>query len=277
MISTDLGKPIAIGRTAEIYSWNDGWVLKLFHNWFELEDIKFEQKIAKHVHESGLPVPAVGDILNVNGRNGLLYERIGGQNMWEVMQKQPWRVISLAENTARLHSNMHANALRPDLPLQHHRLENKLRRGNCLSESLKKYFLTAFSDLPIGDSICHGDFHPGNILLSPKHTIIIDWIDASLGNPLADLARTSIIILGATASPQIPQFPMKILVKLFHSVYLRTYFLLRPGGEKEYRCWLPVIAAARLSENIPELKTWLLKTAERGMRVKHHDFLANTI
>jgi Ser/Thr protein kinase RdoA (MazF antagonist) len=269
MISTDLGLPIAIGRTAEIYAWNDGWVLKLFQNWFELEDIKFEQKIARHVHESGLPVPAVGDILDIEGRNGLLYERVGGQNMWEFIQKHPWRVISLAEKTARLHSNMHANALRPDLPPQHHRLENKLRsRGNCLSESQKEYFLTAFSSLPIGDSICHGDFHPGNILLSPRHAIIIDWIDASLGNPLADLARSSIIMLGATASSQIPQFPMKILVKLFHSVYLRTYFLLRPGGEKEYLRWLPIIAAARLSENIPELKSWLLKTAERGLQVK---------
>lgn len=264
MISTDLGEPIAIGRTAEIYAWNDGWVLKLFHNWFELEDIKFEQKIARHVHESGIPVPAVGDILDIKGRNGLLYERIEGQNMWEVIQKQPWRVISLAEETALLHSNMHASILRPDLPLQHVRLENKLFRGNSLSESLKNDFLTALSNLPLGGSICHGDFHPGNILLSPKRTTIIDWIDASIGNPLADLARTSIIILGATASSQIPQFPLKILLKLFHLVYLRTYFQLRPGGEKEYRCWLPIIAAARLSENIPELKPWLLKTVERG-------------
>jgi hypothetical protein len=52
-------------------------------------------------------------------------------------------------------------------------------------------------------------------------------------------------------------------VRLFHSIYLRTYFQLRPGGEAEYRRWFPIVAAARLSENMPELENWLLKRAER--------------
>jgi hypothetical protein len=42
---------------------------------------------------------------------------------------------------------------------------------------------------------------------------------------------------------------------------LKYYFNLRPGGENEYRHWLPIVAAARLSENIPELETWLIRKA----------------
>ncbi|MBI4732425.1 MAG: hypothetical protein HY781_09960, partial [Chloroflexi bacterium] len=52
---------------------------------------------------------------------------------------------------------------------------------------------------------------------------------------------------------------MKTFVRLFHAVYLRRYFQLRTSGEAEYRRWLPVVAAARLSENIPELEGWLLE------------------
>lgn len=120
------------------------------------------------------------------------------------------------------------------------------------------------SALPNGNRICHGDFHPGNILLAPDRTVVIDLIDASRGNPLADVARTTIIILGSVASRQIPNRIVKIFVRLFHAVYLHRYFQLSPDGEAEYQRWLPVVAAARLSEHIPELEQWLLKQVKKA-------------
>jgi uncharacterized protein (TIGR02172 family) len=265
MISMDLGKQLAVGRTAELYPWEGGCVLKLYYDWFELEGIRFEQKMARAVHSSGLPVPAVGEILQVNGHNGLIYERFDGPNMWELLEKQPWRVFEFARQTAKLHAGMHSNTLQPDFPSQRRRLERKLSSAETISDSEKKSFLSAISTMPDGSSICHGDFHPGNILLSSTRAVIIDWIDASLGNPLADVARTTIILLGAAASSQIRNFSLKFLVRLFHSIYLRTYLNLRPGGKQEYRRWLPIVAAARLSENIPELKSWLLEQSVRAL------------
>ena len=45
MKEISLDKPIAHGRTADVYDWDDGHILKLFHNWFELENIEYELKI----------------------------------------------------------------------------------------------------------------------------------------------------------------------------------------------------------------------------------------
>lgn len=73
-----LDQPIAYGRTAEIYAWQHDHVIKLFHDWFSLENIQYELRLASAVHASGLPVPAVGSIIQVNGRNGLLYQRVDG-------------------------------------------------------------------------------------------------------------------------------------------------------------------------------------------------------
>lgn len=42
-------KPIALGRTAEFYTWKNGQVLKLFFDWFYLESIQFEQRMAQVV------------------------------------------------------------------------------------------------------------------------------------------------------------------------------------------------------------------------------------
>jgi len=135
LITANLGKPLAIGRTAELYPWESGQVLKLFHNWFELENIRFEQRMAQSIHASGLPVPMVGETIQVNGRNGLAYECVVGQNLWEVLQKQPCRLFALARKTAQLHAEMHANMLQLDLPPQDRRLENKLHGADPLPES----------------------------------------------------------------------------------------------------------------------------------------------
>ncbi len=84
--------------------------------------------------------------------------------------------------------------------------------------------------------------------------------------PLADATRTTVIALGAAGSSQVPNAALKFFVRQFHAVYLRRYFQLRPGGETEYRRWLPVVAAARLSENIPELERWLVEQAQKGLQ-----------
>ncbi|MDO9128233.1 MAG: hypothetical protein Q7U34_00050 [Anaerolineales bacterium] len=38
-----------------------------------------------------------------------------------------------------------------------------------------------------------------------------------------------------------------------------------PGGQDEYRRWLPVVAATRLSENFPEVESWLLAHSRNGL------------
>ena len=268
-----LDKPIAFGYTAKIYAWDEGRVLKLFHNWFELQSIEFEQRLARAVHASGLPVPAVYEIIQVEGRNGLIYERVDGLSMWEVLGKQPWRLGAFARRTAELHAQMHASKVQPQLPAQRKRLEYKLNHADPLPAPLKKGALEALVSLPEGTSLCHRDFHPGNILVTAKDEIIIDWIDASLGNPLADVARTSIIALGAAASSQVTGRFQKFIVHLFHGLYLRHYFRLRPGGKQEYRRWLPVVAAARLDEGIRENEKWLIEQATKGLKNQNKEAL----
>lgn len=257
----EIGSFIAPGRTADVYAWGSDQVVKLYHDWFRLENIQFEQKLARVVQSSGLPVPAVGEIIQVNGQNALLYQRVAGRAMWEILSRQPWRVFSFAKRTAELQVQLHATAAPADLPNQRERIKRKIEHARALPEAMRHIVLAALDSLPDGDSICHGDFHPGNILVTDQGEVIIDWIDASRGNPLSDLARSSIIALGAAGTVQVPQNAIKASLRLFHALYLRHYFRIRPGGIAEYRRWLPVVAAARLSENIPELEQWLVTQA----------------
>lgn len=255
--------PFARGRTADVFEWDDGHVLKLFHTWFSKEDIEYERKIANAVHASGVKSPAVRDLVQVQGRNGLIYERVDGISMLKVFQQSPWKVLNLARVFARLHAQMHECISQADIPKQRTKLQRRLQAVEKLPEAVKTSLLLSLDSLPDGDRVCHGDFHPDNILMSPTDATVIDWIDSASGNPVADVARTSIILLGAVASNQISNPVIKTLVRLFHSAYLREYFRLHPQGNKEYEHWLPIVAGARLAENIPELEGWLLEQASK--------------
>jgi uncharacterized protein (TIGR02172 family) len=263
MENISLNKPIARGRTADIYDWDDGHVLKLFHNWFELDRIQYELKIARAVHASGVESPAVGELIQIEGRNGLVYERVAGESMLTMFQRKPWMVFAYSRLLARLHVQMHDKSFETDIPDQHRKLQYKINEANALPASLKASLLKALDSMPKGDRVCHGDFHPANVLLSEKGASVIDWIDASRGNPLADVARTTIIFIGSVETKQIQNLFLKMLIKIAHAEYLREYFRLRPEGMDEYRRWLPIVAAARLNEGMPELEQWLIRQAQK--------------
>jgi len=64
--------------------------------------------------------------------------------------------------------------------------------------------------------------------------------------------------LGAAETPQVKGALPKAWIRLFHHAYISRYFQIYPGGRDEYLRWLPVVAAARLSEDIIELQPWLI-------------------
>lgn len=264
----DLGKPIAKGRTATIYPWKDGQVIKVFHDWMSTGSIEYESRVARAVHEAGLPVPAPGDVIDLNGRTGLVYERIDGVSLLEVLAKKPWRLLHYARLLAKLQADLHKCAV-PEIPSLKQRLEGKILSTHVLTSGIKEKVLGKLYNMPDAGNLCHGDFHPGNILMTAKGPIIIDWMDATKGNPLADVSRTSVLFRTA----DIPDWmPARRLIRLtrgwFHRIYLNHYFQLNPGNKQSLPAWLIINAAARLAENIEEEQDRLVAIVTSGLTGK---------
>ena len=243
-----------------------------------MESIENEARIARAIYESGLPVPEVGEMVHMNDRHGLIYQRITGPSMFRLGQQKPWNIPRYMRRAAELHIQIHSRTISANLPSQRELLERNIHQAVGLPSHLRSKALAALEALPDGNQLCHGDFWAGNILITPPGEVIIDWNRASHGNPLADLARATNGVLGFLETKQIrrtflsygkskfSQVKNSLLrsaVQMTYPMYLRRYFELCPGGEEEYQRWLPIVAAARLSDEIPELDGMLIEQIEK--------------
>ena len=260
-----LGPAIGLGRTAEIYAWKAGYILKLFHEWVSLRAIEHEASMARLAHQAGLPSPAVEEIVNLDGRYGLVYERVLGVSMLKSLSSQPWALLRYACLLAELQAMVHTIDAFPDLLSQHQRLRDRILAAALLPSEVRQTALQTLETLPMGNQLCHGDFHPDNVLITDKGPIIIDWIDATCGYPLADVARSSLLLQMAVLPQNTPlQWLHNVARVWFHRLYLKRYFQLRPGDQRELSIWRLVNAAARLNEDVPEAPA-LLAYVQTGL------------
>lgn len=244
---------IAEGRTAEIYAWEDGKVLKLFRVGFDSVD--YEAQMANAVIESGVNAPQIYDVIDLEGRRGIIYERIDGETMSAIFLQKPFSIFSLARQFATTQATMHARTA-PSLPPLKDKLRSKIQRAEHLTDAVKSAVIAHLEKLPDGSSVCHGDFHPENIVVDGNDTKVIDWVDASQGDPMADVARTYVLLtVGNIQGTLRTRLMLGAGRLIFARLYLRYYFALRGGSFKEVQAWLMPVAAGRLSEGVepPEL------------------------
>jgi len=259
-----LGPLVGTGRTAEIYGWDDGHVLKLFHATMPVASIAAEARSAQIVTAAGLPAPAAIDpLIEVDGRHGIVYMRVDGPTMLALLANEPQRLEELAGQFGALHAQMHRHTCR-ELPGQHAALERAIANAPALPDHLRERALQHLARLPDGAAICHGDFHPDNIVMTAQGPVIIDWMTATCGNPAADVGRTTLLFRTADAPERNPvrAATLEEVRHRFYAVYRRVYKERLPLSAAEIEAWLPVLAAARLAERIPEEEERLLRIVE---------------
>jgi len=261
-----IGQPIARGRTAEIYEWQDNRILKLFKAGSSADMVEREFQTTIAVYKTGLPVPAVEEMIEVDDRLGIVFERIEGRSMSAFLMQKPWQMFGMARVMAELHLEMHTCEL-PELPSRKERLEIAIQSVDVLPDNTRNAVLDVLHRLPDGNAICHGDLFVDNIMISPKGAVIIDWFGAARGDPVADVARTCLLNRLAYLKAGLPErWIIKLVRDLFHRAYLRRYLKDSPTSKKEIRMWLIPVLAARLLENIPEEKEPFIAMIERLLK-----------
>jgi Ser/Thr protein kinase RdoA (MazF antagonist) len=237
------------GRTAEIFAWDEGRVLKLYRAEFPREWADWEAKITRAISEAGVPAPQIFEALDVEERRGIVMERVTGPSLFADLIANVFNVVKHAHLLAELHAQMHECTV-PDLPSQHESLRQRIQEAN-VSPAIQTAALQQLDRLPEGTALCHGDFHPGNVMLTTNGPRILDWPTAMSGNPVGDVARTSLILRLLEPSPEMSiPWALRLVRDIFHATYLRRYRQIRLVSREAIEAWLLPVAVARTLENV---------------------------
>jgi len=259
------------GRTAEVFLWENNGVLKLFYQDQSHARIMQEAETTHAVREAGLRVPEVRGTVEIDGRQGIIMDRVGGCSMKKILRSKPWMIGKIARTLAELHANMHA-CMGPHLPSQRELLERRIDDAADVPASVKEAAREVLGKLPGGNTVCHGDFHIDNILFesSDSDAFILDWRNGSRGNPLVDVAQTLLLLrLNPVATNKFSWWTRRMAQKLLRRLYLKRYLKLRPSSRQQIAAFEFPVVVARLGHGIASEREQLLAVVERSLaRVK---------
>jgi aminoglycoside phosphotransferase (APT) family kinase protein len=245
-----LGPRLATGGTAELYALEDRRVVKLYWQGASMDAAEREAERTQAAFRLGVPAPQVFEVVNIGERPGVVFERLEGPSMLALFAQEPNLLASLARQLAELQAAFHARTAQ-HLPTQTEHLVRRINLGP-LPARHKPPVLARLRALEDGQALCHGDLHPGNVVMTSAGPRIIDWFDATSGNPAGDLARTCLLLQYAKL-PRASDGERRVFEALrerFLDAYLAHYRALLPEVAEGLVDWFVPVAGARLAEPI---------------------------
>lgn len=243
---------IGNGRTADVMSYNDDSVLKLFKTFMDVNAVEREFGIATYAYRQGLPTPKPVALISQDDRKGIVYERVNGKSLLRLLSDNPLQMKKIARQMAELHSRINAVEFDDSQSVLKNNIEYAINAAPDLGEDDKKRIIAYMDSLPNGNRLCHGDFHPDNIMADDT-LWIIDWMTGASGNPLCDIARSKMILETSEIPDSVP-LAMRLLLKMGQNklakAYVRAYCKISNAKIKEINAWLLPLYAARLVENL---------------------------
>ncbi|WP_145149643.1 aminoglycoside phosphotransferase family protein [Paenibacillus xylanexedens] len=256
-----LGNKIGEGGCAEVFEWEDGSkIVKLAKPNTITAALEAELHHCRIASVCGLPVPKPYDLVTVEGRSGIVFERIDGETIMKrfvdraVEQSRMQQPLDTSEDfvnariTAQLFYQIHSHTV-VNMPSQRENIKHNIVEAKYLSQAEKAAVIAQLDQLPMKQQLCHGDPNPGNILIRDNDAVIIDWNNASTGNPEADLAEYIIMIRYAILPPHLPHEATVVLDATREAsirIFMEEYEKLSGIRYADVEPWIAPVAARKL-------------------------------
>lgn len=176
----------------------------------------------------GYPVPRVHQ---ARGRD-IVMDNVGGPTILQELQREPAQVERYGRDLGELHERLHRIPAPPWL----RRMPRDLAEGAA--------------------SVVHLDFHPGNVILSTRGPVVLDWTNAAAGRPEVDVALSMLIMLAADAGELIGAEASAPSLGALRNLFLQSY-LTTCGADP--RLGLTEAIAYRLNDPmlLPAERIWI--------------------
>ncbi|RDW18732.1 aminoglycoside phosphotransferase [Oceanobacillus arenosus] len=230
----DLGNPIAIGNTAKIYQQRDK-VIKVFHDHLPNTEAQYEANKQNFAYSCGIFVPEIFDVTEINGKQAIIMEYIKGETIGDLLFKNTKKSEYYMDVAIEIQQRIYmVKTYSPESMIP--KLKEKIKMAPSLDEGHKSILIRNLNSIEYENRLCHGDFHPFNLIMSDNKVAVIDWVDSTSGDIRADVYRTYLLY---------SQFSGDLA-----DMYLNRYCEKSGLQQEEVIQWAPIMAAARLSENV---------------------------
>ena len=267
-----LGDVVARGSRSLVHAYGRGVVVKVPKPATPGSWIRAEAEYVEAVRAVGARAPALLGMEQIFGRPASVWERVEGPSLWQEAIECPHRSADVGRRLAGVQLDLFELVPPVTLPDQRDRLISKIRWSAAnVDASLARALdlLPARTGTP---RLCHGDLHPSNVIVSKDGLVLVDWFDASRGDRVSDIARSSLTLLGEGESTprHLPGSDPRTLAVLTQAYLSRLQASLdiSPGLLSR---WQAINAVARLAEGVPReplLEVWRRFAWEQGLKLR---------
>ena len=163
--------------------------IKVFDSDFSKADVLNEALNLARVEETGLNTPKILEVTTIDGQWAIVYDYIEGKTLEQLIQENPDKFDEYLELFVDLQIEVHSKKC-PLLTKLKDKMDRKMIEAN-LDPTVRYELRHRLEGMPKHKKVCHGDFTPGNIIITPDGIpYILDWSHATQGNASADVART---------------------------------------------------------------------------------------
>lgn len=277
-----IGAKIGEGGCSEVYELDNGRVLKLAKPNTDYGAMKKEFDNNKIAYDLGLPAAKPHEMVTIDGRTGIIFDRIYGEPMinelfhgLNIYSQDRLQALQILEKnaliTARTLSKIHSHTNVDNPYRQIDVLKYLINIPEHLTWDEKEEICRILDTLPKKHCFCHGDPNPGNIMITEEgEPVVIDWLDGTIGNPEADLAEYIVMIRYAVLPPELPPEATVFFDKHRETVidiFMSEYSRLTGVTYDDVKPWFVPTSARKLSADAiqPAEKELLVREIRKAL------------
>lgn len=226
-----------LAQRAKKVIYKDGdTVLKVFESDYSKSDILNEALNQARIEETGLNVPKLLEVSKIEGKWAIRIEYIPGKTLAQLMEENPEKI----DEYLTLFVMIQKEIFSKQAPLLN-KIKDKFNRKISASkfDATTRYELhTRLTSMKDHKKICHGDFVPSNVIITPDgEYYIIDWSHVTQGNAAADAARTYLM------------FCLSGMDELAEK-YLNRFCIETDTAKQYVQRWMPIVACTQSTKGV---------------------------
>jgi hypothetical protein len=226
-------------------------VIKLFPKGYPKKKVEEERRMTRLAKDMGIEAAYVHDIVERDGRTGLVFDKIIGPNYREWMQKSPMAWPKMGKYFAYEHRELHMH-MAPELPSVKQALKQQIESGH-VPEMIRKDALNLLDRLPDGDHFCHMNYVPETVVVALDGPTLIDFSEAGRGSFMADVAKTCVLLTVGEDD---------ILSRILLGTYQTEYMKICNRPDDELQDWMMIVATAMLAGSAESARPRLMEIIE---------------